>query len=97
MTDVDVVQGVQDVTDNNDDNVSVASETSEGSVFLGSLGIYVAEGTWDSDLRVDLDLQLGRDEWQTNFSNIEGGRCFFFLSREIGSSFKNSLITNIPP
>ncbi|XP_066929192.1 uncharacterized protein [Clytia hemisphaerica] len=73
MTDVDVVQGVQDVSYNNDDdNVSVASETSEGSEFLGSLGIYIAEGTWDSDLRVDLDLQLGRDEWQTRFSNIEG-------------------------
>lgn len=53
-----------------DDNVSVGSDSSE---FLGSLGIYVPEGTWDSDLRVELDLQLGREEWETSITAIEGG------------------------
>lgn len=81
MTEPEENLSTQPDTDYNDDNESISSE---GSVFLGSLGIYVPEGTWDSDLRVNLDLQLGRDEWSTSFSAIEGGKkilvlcvCFF--------------------
>lgn len=59
-----------------DDN---ASDSSEQSVFLGSLGIYVPEGTWESDLRVELDLQLGREEWETSITGIEGGESSYPL------------------
>ena len=57
--------------DNNDDSESIGSD---GSEFLGSLGIYAPQGTWESDLRVNLDLQLGRDEWMTSCSAIDGGK-----------------------
>ena len=52
--------------------------SSEGSEFVGSLGIEVIQGTWESDLRVQLDLQLGRDEWKSSFSAIEGGIYYAF-------------------
>lgn len=81
----DEVENDDQNEDENDDARSVSSDGSEGSIFLGSLGIYAPEGTWESDLRVNLDLQLGRDEWMTSFSSIEGGMfviCFsatFFI------------------
>lgn len=57
--------------DNDDDNKSDTSE------FRGSLGIDVDTGDWFSDINVQLDLQLGRDEWETKLPEVEGGRCTF--------------------
>lgn len=57
---------VTNAMDNDDDNKSDTSE------FRGSLGIDVDTGDWFSDINVQLDLQLGRDEWETKLPEVEG-------------------------
>jgi len=66
--------------------------SSDGSGFVGSLGIEIVSGTWQSDLRVQLDLQLGREEWQTSFSAIDGGKLVSKFSALI--SFNENLNKN---
>ena len=43
------------------------------SVFRGSLGIDVDVGTWESSIADQMDVRVGREQWETSFCDIVSG------------------------